>query len=494
MIKEGSLVRLKGITITDIIYYKVLSVDDTVLRLKLDKAIVLGDICNYEEITNEIIDWSKVPKGTTIYYFSDVDYCWVESEFLEYRLGTKEGWPDSSDYIIRRDKNSNDDLVLICKDAYIMDDWLENEIRMYQEDVDPKTSDKGTEELEKCLKAVENMTTEEYSELYNRVLKADTSNVFKDPTDEDIKENDLLNVTIKKHLNDKNNSGWRLPNKEELNLMYVNLHENNIGNLAVDYYWSSSEYHNYYAWVQNFLNGLQYNHSKYNSLRVRAIRGFKSSIDYKTGDNTGTGFIFSKEHHREGYKPYYQYKECAKEDLPNKLTWNEAMDYFNKGDAKVFSDKEIDDSVNKNQLKDINNVLDNEYNYIIDFLNKNKAHRTYINSLDIIYGNVIGNEDVKDSLDNLKKYHNYLVDFLKERGAPVPYLNSLNTIYKIAKINRSKNQLNDTKKYNERDMLKDAYNFLETFLESHKADNQYFNELDMLYSFAKIGLKSIDKM
>jgi len=79
------------------------------------------------------------------------------------------------------------------------------------------------------------------------------------------------------------------------------------------------------------------------------------------------------------------------------------MNYFNKGDAKVFSDKEIDNSVNKNQL-------------------------------------------------------------------------------------------NDTKKYNERDMLRDTYNFLERFLESNKADNQYFNQLDMLYNMAKIGLKSIDKM
>jgi len=402
MIKEGRLVKERGLNSN---YYEVVSVEGDNLQLKLDKGILHCNTCNYEEVTNGRVDWSKVPVGTTIYYFSNVDYSWVESEFLEYRLGTKDGWLDGTDYIIRRDKSSNDDLVLICKDAYIMDDWLENEIRMYQEDVDPKNSDKGTEELEKCLKYIENMTTEEYSELYNRVLEANTSNVFRDPTDEDIKEEDLLNKTIKKHLKDRNNPNWRLPTKDELNLMFVLLHKNNIGGFIRDNsYWSSSEDNNNNAWLQGFRYGFQYNIDKnINSYHIRAIRAFKSNIDYKIGDNTGTGFIFSKEHHREGYKPYYQYKECAKEDFPNKLTWDDAMNYFNKGDAKVFSDKEIDDSVNKNQL-------------------------------------------------------------------------------------------NDTKKYNERDMLKDTYNFLERFLECHKADNQYFNKLDMLYNFAKIGLKSIDKM
>ena len=489
MIKEGRLVKEKDLN-SD--YCKVLSVERDILTLDLNEKKYYSGIDNYEEVVNGRVDWSKVPTGTTIYYWSDMDYKWIESEFLEYH---KSNIKPSMDFITIKEEKYGA-LVFTCKDAYIMDDWLENELKMRPIDVDPKNSDKGTEELEKCLKAVENMTTEEYDELYNRVLEADTSNVFRDFTDEDIKENDLLNRTIKKHLKDKNNLNWRLPTKDELNVMYVNLHKNNIGGFIRDNsYWSSSEDNNNNAWLQGFRYGFQYNIDKnINSYHIRAIRAFKSNIDYKIGDNTGTGFIFSKEHHREGYKPYYQYKECAKEDFPNKLTWDEAMNYFNKGDAKVFSDKEIDDSVNKNQLKDINNVLDNEYSYIIDFLNKNNAHTTYINSLLIIYGNAIENKDMMDSLDNLKKYYNYLVDFLTENNVPIQYLNSLNTIYNIAKINRSKNQLKDAKKHNERDMLKDAYNFLERFLESNKADNQYFNQLNILYNFAKIVLKSIDKM
>ena len=112
-------------------------------------------------------------------------------------------------------------------------------------------------------------------------------------------------------------------------------------------------------------------------------------------------------------------------------------------------------------------------------------------------------ENRKDDI-KLEKARRYANEMIKNNNyddyaygslnVPIPYLNSLNTIYNIAKINRSKNQLNDTKKYNERDMLRDTYNFLERFLESNKADNQYFNQLDMLYNMAKIGLKSIDKM
>lgn len=54
---------------------------------------------------------------------------------------------------------------------------------------------------------------------------------------------------------------WFLPSKDELNLMYVNLKQRNIGGLADSYYWSSSESSGtwygeaIYAWYQFFYRG-----------------------------------------------------------------------------------------------------------------------------------------------------------------------------------------------------------------------------------------------
>ena len=67
---------------------------------------------------------------------------------------------------------------------------------------------------------------------------------------------------------------WYLPAKDELNLMYVNLHTQSLGGFASNYYWSSSEDSAYYAWRQNFSNGYQsYNGKDYTGC-VRAVRAF----------------------------------------------------------------------------------------------------------------------------------------------------------------------------------------------------------------------------
>jgi hypothetical protein len=64
--------------------------------------------------------------------------------------------------------------------------------------------------------------------------------------------------------------GWRLPTKEELNLMYLN--KNEIGGFAAAYYWSSSENYFSYAWGQNFNNGNQNPSLKNFTGYVRAVR------------------------------------------------------------------------------------------------------------------------------------------------------------------------------------------------------------------------------
>jgi len=69
-------------------------------------------------------------------------------------------------------------------------------------------------------------------------------------------------------------SGWRLPTKDELNLMYVNLKMRNLGGFSNGWYWSSSQYGNYYAWRQRFSDGNQGDDYNSHTNSVRAVRAF----------------------------------------------------------------------------------------------------------------------------------------------------------------------------------------------------------------------------
>ena len=113
---------------------------------------------------------------------------------------------------------------------------------------------------------------------------------------------------------------WRLPDKEELNLMYRNLHKKGIGGFADDYYWSSSEFSSKHAWYQKFLNGHQNDSNKYYNTRVRNVRSFKSNEDFEIGQETATGFVFDI----QGSTVF----ECKKYDEPKEMSWDEAMNKF----------------------------------------------------------------------------------------------------------------------------------------------------------------------
>ena len=65
-------------------------------------------------------------------------------------------------------------------------------------------------------------------------------------------------------------AGWRLPTKDELNMIYKNKEE--IRGFANYYYWSSTENDTNDAWSQDFGSGYQSNFSKYGSIYVRAVR------------------------------------------------------------------------------------------------------------------------------------------------------------------------------------------------------------------------------
>jgi len=70
-------------------------------------------------------------------------------------------------------------------------------------------------------------------------------------------------------------SDWFLPSRDELNLMYKNLHLKGIGGFESDYYWSSSEVDKDLAWYQYFTVGvMDANGNKSYNVRVRALRAF----------------------------------------------------------------------------------------------------------------------------------------------------------------------------------------------------------------------------
>jgi hypothetical protein len=66
--------------------------------------------------------------------------------------------------------------------------------------------------------------------------------------------------------------GWRLPTKEEFNILYQN--KDKIGGFDKNYYWSSAEYDDGSARYFYFGNGNASHSSKYTTYYVRAVRAF----------------------------------------------------------------------------------------------------------------------------------------------------------------------------------------------------------------------------
>ncbi|MEI7981110.1 MAG: DUF1566 domain-containing protein, partial [Bacteroidota bacterium] len=65
---------------------------------------------------------------------------------------------------------------------------------------------------------------------------------------------------------------WFLPSKEELN--HLSLQKTVVGGFTSDYYWSSSEASDYFAWFQYFSSGGSSTNNKASNFYVRAIRAF----------------------------------------------------------------------------------------------------------------------------------------------------------------------------------------------------------------------------
>ena len=69
-------------------------------------------------------------------------------------------------------------------------------------------------------------------------------------------------------------SDWFLPSKDELDLMYKNLKQKDLGGFGDRWYWSSSHYYSNYAWLQFFSGGNQLGTGKNFTYSVRAVRAF----------------------------------------------------------------------------------------------------------------------------------------------------------------------------------------------------------------------------
>jgi hypothetical protein len=83
-----------------------------------------------------------------------------------------------------------------------------------------------------------------------------------------------------KLLNINGITGWRLPNRDELSFMYLNLKQKGLGGFRNETYWSSSEEHGIFIFTMyhNFGNGLVLGADRLGrgivSYKVRAIREF----------------------------------------------------------------------------------------------------------------------------------------------------------------------------------------------------------------------------
>ena len=84
---------------------------------------------------------------------------------------------------------------------------------------------------------------------------------------------DAISNPLNHSINGQKFMDWRLPTKYELNEMY--LQKGAIGGFANYYYWSSTEYDNVNAWLQDIYNGFQVNVDKVNvDVDVHSVRAF----------------------------------------------------------------------------------------------------------------------------------------------------------------------------------------------------------------------------
>ena len=85
----------------------------------------------------------------------------------------------------------------------------------------------------------------------------------------------IVNDASKHDANGAKFNDWRLPTKDELNIIFMQ--KDSIGGfkgLTLTYYWSSAEDDSNSAWNQDFNVGIQSSYYKTSTYGVRAVRAF----------------------------------------------------------------------------------------------------------------------------------------------------------------------------------------------------------------------------
>ena len=90
----------------------------------------------------------------------------------------------------------------------------------------------------------------------------------------DIKFDDAA-ASIPKDLN--GHADWRMPEKEDLMLAYINGREHFEQSGRASIYWSSTEEDEDWAWAVGFVRGYTSNNYRYYEFRVRPFRSFTDS-------------------------------------------------------------------------------------------------------------------------------------------------------------------------------------------------------------------------
>jgi len=116
-----------------------------------------------------------------------------------------------------------------------------------------------------------------YAELGGYVIKTDGTHgvvvAMQDQGDSNWYNAEAMANDASKHdSNGAKFNDWRLPTKDELNLIYKQ--KESIGGFSIYSYWSSTEVDNTLAWEQNFSYGIQAYNYKDSTANVRAVRAF----------------------------------------------------------------------------------------------------------------------------------------------------------------------------------------------------------------------------
>ena len=119
---------------------------------------------------------------------------------------------------------------------------------------------------------------------------------------------------------DSNFSDWFLPSKDELNLMYENLHVEGVGGFGDVPYWSSSEFNSSNSYYVIFSDGGSSPFGKANIFNVRACRTFTAeSKKYSLREiGPGGGLIF--------YIDGTTFYEATAADLSSGYAWSNITD------------------------------------------------------------------------------------------------------------------------------------------------------------------------